>query len=167
MKKILIQGWPCLTIYWFTHCYRGNHLGLQSWQSLSSLPYTNVTGSFNPTSPLLLLYQNCQPQPNYHWPGQLETRNERCTTSLQCCSSSLLWTPLLFSRCSVYALLQLPFCTQARNDLGGSVGTSCESHSREQLCVGVCQEPAMKAQIAAEFPPTSLLRSYIQPILFV
>lgn len=99
----------------------GNHLGLQSWQSLSSLPCTSVTGSFNPASPLMLSYQNCQPQPNYHCPGQLETRNERDTTSLRFCSSSLLWAPLLFSPCSVYALLQLPVCTQARNDLGGSV----------------------------------------------
>lgn len=45
----------------------------------------------------------------------------------------------------------------------GWVGTNCESHSREQLCVGVCQRPAMRARRAAELPPTSLL----QPVLFV
>lgn len=47
------------------------------------------------------------------------------------------------------------------------VCASCESHSWEQLCVGVCQGPAVKAQRAAALPPTSLLRQCLQPVLLV
>lgn len=53
----------------------------------------------------------------------------------------------------------------ALRDSGGSV--PAVSHSGEQLCVGVCQGPAVKAQKAAALPPTSLLRQYLQPISLV
>lgn len=44
------------------------------------------------------------------------------------------------------------------------VCASCESLSWEQLCVGVCQGPAVKAQKAAALPPTSLLRLLTAPL---
>lgn len=88
------------------------------------------------------------------------------TTILQCLSSS--WAPLLSSPCALLMHCAIyPSAPRAEwlRSTGrfGWVGTNCESHSREQLCVGVCQRPAMKAQRAAELPPTSLL----QPVVFV
>lgn len=135
--------------------------------------------------PLLFLALTLQPG----WHGQYEARSRKCPLacascspshlqpdpcisqakapcariiSLQCCSPS--WAPL-------QALLYSPPAPRPAGLRGTErfrwACASCESLSWEQLCGGVCQGPAVKAQEAAALPPTPLLRQHLQPILLV
>lgn len=97
----------------------GIRLWLQPRQTLSlSLPYTNITGSFTPISST----PSIAPQivPRLTWATQGKEQNG-CyeSTELQLILT-LGFPPSLLLLC-VCALLQLPFCTKARNDLGESV----------------------------------------------
>lgn len=78
----------------------------------------NVTGSFNPISPTPSLA--AQIVPKLTWATQGKERNGYDeSTELQLIPT--LGFPPFLPLLSVCALLQLSFCTQARNDLGGSV----------------------------------------------
>lgn len=132
--------------------------------------------------PLLLLPLTLQ----RGWHGQYEARNKKCPLAcascspsplqpepwiscacnsiLQCCSPS--WAPLTGTTLFPPLTALFPPCMQPA-ERSRWVCTSCESHSWEQLCVGVCQGPAVRAQKAAALPPTSLLRQCLQPVLLV